>query len=91
MVSFRNDGWRSLVFDCEGVVEHVAHSQFSSLGVDHLGRDSGLDVVVFSVHDLRIKVEERPNLHWSSEPDVVHVQTERSSLAEKHQSVKNTL
>ena len=56
MVSFRNDGWRSLVFDCEGVVEHVTHSQFSSLGVDHLGRDSGLDIVVFSVNNLRVEV-----------------------------------
>ena len=82
MVSFRNDRGRSLVFDGESVVEDVTHSQLARPRVDHLGGDSGLDVVVFSVHDLRVEVKERPNLHWSPEPNIVHMQTKRPSLAE---------
>ena len=85
VVSFGNYRGRSLVSDGESVVEHVTHSQLARLRVDHLGRDSGLDVVVFRVHDLRVEVEERPNLHWSPEPNIVHMQTKRPSLADKYE------
>ena len=49
---------------------------------EYLSRHSGLNEIVLGVTNLRIEVEQRPYFHRSSEPNIIHVETEWSALAE---------
>ena len=81
VISLGYDGGRYLGLYHESVVEDVGHGHLASFGVDDLRGDPRLDVVVLSVGNLRVEVEQGAHFYWSSEPNVGHVQTKRSPPA----------
>ena len=98
VVGLGNDPGRSLLLDQEGVVEDIGDGYLARPGVDHLPHSniindpfvslphlcwhSGLNILILGVGDVRVEVEQGADLDWSSEPDILHAETERLGPAE---------
>ena len=50
--------------------------------IDYLCWYSGLNIIVLSVADLGIEIQQWPNLYWGFEPNIIHVHAEGSWFTE---------